>query len=73
MRLFVTQMPGNSYEGPLLELSKQEKRITTNLKETVKKLSHDIGERNIWHYEALDTAAVFIADKFKQLNYESFL
>jgi Zn-dependent M28 family amino/carboxypeptidase len=64
-------MPGDSYSGSLTELSQEEMRIKANLQENILILSNKIGERNIWNYTKLNAAADFIAQRFRELGYQT--
>jgi len=58
-------MPGKnvSKAGPL---SPDEVVLREELRANVQKLAGEIGERNMWHYAALNAAADFIEDSFSQ-------
>jgi hypothetical protein len=59
------RMPGKniSKAGPL---SPDEVVLREELRANVQKLAGEIGERNMWHYAALNAAADFIEDSFSQ-------
>jgi Zn-dependent M28 family amino/carboxypeptidase len=58
--LLVTDMPGTSFQGPLPPLTQQQKVLKEHLDHHVFTLAGTIGERNIWHYEALEASAAYI-------------
>jgi Zn-dependent M28 family amino/carboxypeptidase len=66
----MTQMPGKSYRESLPPLSQQEAVTSTNLKNHVSYLAGTIGERNLFHYNALRLASQYIEDSLKTLGYE---
>ena len=59
------RMPGKniSKAGPL---SPDEVALREELRANVQKLAGEIGERNMWHYAALNAAADFIEDSFSR-------
>lgn len=67
--MFITQMPGNSYSGPLQPLSVTEAELRDRLQAHVSALAGHIGERNMSHYPALKAAATYIADSFTGMGY----
>ena len=62
---FGMRMPGKnvSKAGPL---SPDETALREELRANVQKLAGEIGERNMWHYAALNAAADFIEDSFSR-------
>jgi Peptidase family M28 len=62
---FGMKMPGKnvSKAGPL---SPDEIALREELRANVQKLAGEIGERNMWHYAQLNTAADFIEDSFSR-------
>lgn len=62
-------MPGKSFAGPLLPLSKAESATTVNLEKHVRTLAEVIGERNLWRHQALENAARHVSDTFSSLGY----
>ena len=62
---FGMRMPGKnvSKAGPL---SPDEIVLREELRANVQKLAGEIGERNMWHYAALNAAADFIEDSFSR-------
>jgi hypothetical protein len=62
---FGMRMPGKnvSKAGPL---SPDEVVLREELRANVQELAGDIGERNMWHYAQLNTAADFIEDSFSR-------
>src|SRR5262249_14495015 len=62
---FGMRMPGKnvSRAGPL---STDEVVLREELRANVQKLAGEIGERNMWHYAKLNSAADFIEDSFSK-------
>ncbi len=67
--LYMTRMPGRSYQGPLEPLSEQELRIRDQLKSHITMLAETIGERNLSRYQALSTSANYITQTFQEIGY----
>jgi Peptidase family M28 len=67
--MFVVDMPGRSYRGPLGPLTPDETLLRDGLRRHVEVLGADIGERNLWHYDALSTSAQYIDKAFSALGY----
>lgn len=65
------RMPGQSFSGPLPELSRQESQIARDLERDVRFLAVGIGERNVAHIAALDAAADWIEGRLRQLDVPS--
>lgn len=63
-------MPGKSWSAPVPPLSAEEQPIHDNLKRHVGMLAEQIGERNVWHPEALTAAALYIRNTLEDLGYE---
>src|SRR5262249_50852965 len=68
--LVKTRMPGKSYRGGQVLLSEEEQRIRESLYSDVKALAHDIGERNLWHYAALQQSVAYIRGRLERCGYE---
>ena len=66
----MTVMPGKSWSKTVPPLSSQEQVIHDNLRRHVEMLAGQIGERNVWHPEALATAALYIRTTLEDLGYE---
>src|SRR5437762_7567498 len=62
---FGMRMPGKSIPNAA-PLSPDEVGLREELRANVQKLAGEIGERNMWHYVALDAAADFIEDSFSR-------
>src|SRR5438045_6974742 len=62
---FGMRMPGKNVSKAEL-LSPDEVGLREELRANVQKLAGEIGERNMWHYVALDAAADFIEDSFSR-------
>jgi len=66
----IVHMPLKSYNGEFKPLSNDEKVIRANLTEHVKELSVTIGERNLEHYAALQSAAEYIRNRLREFGYD---
>jgi len=62
---FGVRMPGKSISTSA-PLSPDEAALREELRADVQKLAGEIGERNMWHYPQLNTAADFIEDSFSR-------
>jgi len=62
---FGVRMPGKSISKSA-PLSPDEAALREELRADVQKLAGEIGERNMWHYPQLNTAADFIEDSFSR-------
>jgi Zn-dependent M28 family amino/carboxypeptidase len=67
--MFVVAMPGRSYRGPLEPLTPDETVLRDRLRSHVEALAADIGERNLWRYDALNASAQYIDNAFAALGY----
>jgi len=67
---YMTGMPGQSWSGPLPPLSAEEQLTRGNLERHVEALAGHIGERNVWHPEALAAAARYIRETLAGEGYE---
>ncbi len=63
-------MPGKSWTDPVPPLSDDEQLIHDNVKRHVEMLAQQIGERNVWHAEALVAASIYIRNTLEDLGYE---
>lgn len=63
-QLFITRMPGRSFEGALPELSGEQAELAGHLESHVGTLAGEIGERNLPRYSALLRAADYIEASF---------
>jgi Zn-dependent M28 family amino/carboxypeptidase len=63
-------MPGRSFNGPLPELSPVEAEIRDRLRRHVETLAGAIGERNLRHPEALDSAVDYIRGELEVTGYQ---
>jgi Zn-dependent M28 family amino/carboxypeptidase len=62
-------LPGRSYRGPFLPLTRDEMTVRELLKQHVHTLAGDIGERNVQRPKALARAADYIAQQFSANGY----
>jgi hypothetical protein len=67
---YMTVMPGKSWSKTVPPLSSQEQVIHDNLRRHVEMLAGQIGERNVWHPEALAATARYIRNTLEDLGYE---
>jgi hypothetical protein len=65
----VTVMPGSSFEGPLPKLGEREVAYERELREHVKVLAGDIGERHLGVPDKLDKALVYIEDALRKAGH----
>ena len=63
-------MPGESYQGPLPPATDELHRLEQELQSYVQTLAGDIGERNLFHYDKLSTAAEYIRSTLAEVGYE---
>ena len=63
-------MPGHSHRGSLAPLTAQERDVRQRLVEHVRTLAGVIGERNLWRYQALESAAQYIEATLQDVGYE---
>ena len=68
--VYIIDMPGKSYSGPFQPLDQQELDLRNRLREHVSQLALHIGERNLWQYPALEAAATYIHDRFREFGYQ---
>ncbi len=66
---YMTDMPGESFAGPAPPLSPEEALLRERLAGHVAMLAGEIGERNVWHPAALEAAAGYIEQTFRDLGY----
>ena len=64
------RMPGQSYQGQLPPLQKQEIALQTSLQQTIQKISVEVGPRNEERYEKLEAARIFLETALTQAGYE---
>ena len=63
------RMPGQSYRGPLPQLTEQEAALRDDLRRDVEMLAGHIGERNVFRYSKLNEAARFIEASLGEAGY----
>jgi Zn-dependent M28 family amino/carboxypeptidase len=66
---YMTHMPGSPHAGPLPPLSGTEAELRKRLAGHIGVLAGDIGERNLWRYEALRASADYIEKAFQAMGY----
>jgi Zn-dependent M28 family amino/carboxypeptidase len=64
------KMPGKSYEGPLPELTKDQRTLAKELESHVDMLAGNIGERNVYKYLNLKKAENFIQTHLTEVGYK---
>ncbi len=69
-QMTVTEMPGESYRGPLPKLSAEQVRVRNALKSDLARLAGVIGERNVRQPENYIAAALFIEKSLKEMGYD---
>lgn len=62
-------MPGRSFCGPLPPLDERQQLLRKHLQQHVLTLACAIGERNLWHYRALEAAAAYISHCLQSSGY----
>jgi len=65
----MSRMPGRSHSGPLPPLTAGEADLQRRLREHVRILAAEIGERNIWEPQALAAAAAYLEGQFVSAGY----
>ena len=63
-------MPGESYQGPLPPATDELRALEQELHSYVQTLAGDIGERNLFHYDKLVTAAEYIRSTLADAGYD---
>ena len=63
-------MPGQSFSGPMPELSTAESQIAQNLERHIGRIAGEIGERNVLKQGTLEATAKYISDEFTAIGYE---
>lgn len=66
--MFFTKMPGRSHQGPPPPPTREELALAERLRRHVTAIAEHIGERNLWHYPALNAAAQYIEDQLTGLG-----
>ena len=67
---WMVSMPGKSHSGKLPDLTGEEKEIAGRLERHVRKLAHDIGERNFMAWTGLEAAAEYLDTTLTGIGYE---
>lgn len=65
-----TELPGRSFTGTSPAMSNSDVNLRESLHGHVRVLAGDIGERNIWHYDALCRARDYISSQFGEAGYD---
>jgi Zn-dependent M28 family amino/carboxypeptidase len=68
--MYVIRMPGRSYTGPFPPLTAQEREVRQGLVNHVWTLAGEIGERNLWRYQALASAAHYVEATLRNVGYD---
>ena len=66
---YMTDMPGESHSGALSPLGADEISLRNRLEQHVSVLAGAIGERNVWHHDALEKAAGYIEETLQDMGY----
>jgi len=66
--LYYTDIPGESYCGPLISLSQHDQFLMQNLQRHVNIIATDIGERNLWHPKALQQTVDYYTSELENSN-----
>ena len=64
------EMPGESYRGPLPELTPAQVTLRDQLKRDLTRLAGVIGERNVRHPENYAAAALFLEKSLREMGYD---
>jgi hypothetical protein len=67
---FVVRMPGQSFSAPAPPLTPEEQDLRRRLATHVRVLASEIGERNLWRADALEAAARYVGDRFRDFGYQ---
>lgn len=67
---YMTSMPGRSYRGPAPPVGDEARILRARLEAHVRALAGEIGERNVYLYEALQAAAEYIRRALTEYGYE---
>lgn len=67
---YMTSMPGRSYRGPLPPAGDDERVLRGRLEAHVRALAGEIGERNVYRYQALQAAAEYIRRALSESGFE---
>lgn len=66
---YMTLMPRTSHTGWLPSLTRQETQLADRLRQHIRVLGGDIGERNVWREGTLDATADYIDAAFQSMGY----
>ncbi len=66
----LVEMPGDSFQGEVPELSDSQNELACSLKKHVKKLSGELGERNVYKFAKLEAAAKYLESELSGAGYE---
>ena len=66
----LTEMPGESYRGPLPELTATQVKLRNALKRDLARIAGVIGERNVQHPENYAAAALFLEKSLGEMGYD---
>ncbi|MEA3276663.1 MAG: M28 family peptidase [Pseudomonadota bacterium] len=67
--IYSFHMPRKTHSRPLPRLRAEQHRIRDRVSAHVSMLAGTIGERNLWHYQALVSAADYLEQTFVELGY----
>src|SRR5210317_738427 len=66
---YMTDMPNKSWSGDLPPLTLEQAEIGERLRRHIQVLAADIGERNVWREDTLETAAEYIESTLQAAGY----
>ncbi len=66
---YMTYMPNKSWSGELPPLTAEQAEIADRLRRHIQVLAADIGERNVWREDTLETAAEYIETALQAAGY----
>ena len=66
----IIRMPGKSYQGRLPAITQRETRLRDELRRHVEKLAGEIGERNLFRYDALTASVDYLEEELTAAGYE---
>ncbi|MGC1246362.1 MAG: M28 family peptidase [Spirulinaceae cyanobacterium] len=67
--LIMFRMPGQSYQGQLPPLQREDVAMQNSLQEDVRHIAVEIGARNVERYEKLDATRIFLETALTQAGY----
>lgn len=68
---YMIDLPGKSYEGKFLPLSKEEEQIAADLQKHITYLATDIGQRNVPTVDSLKKTVIYIDKQLESYGYKT--